>query len=109
MSLAASEAILQAAASHTKAFGLPRVRRRDVWQVEHAGSAGGEAFDDDEPDWEGGRARERKGLKWNKMSKTGFDAVVRRVPRMCFGPTRASRRLRRLRLQQLPAPGNIWC
>ena len=41
------------------------------------GAAGGVVFDD-EPDWEGGRARERKGLKWNKASKTGFDALVRR-------------------------------
>ena len=81
-SLAASEAILQAAASHTKAFGLPRVRWRDTCQVEQAGSGGVEAFNDDEPDWEGGRARERKGLKWNKISKTGFDAVVRPVPHM---------------------------
>ena len=41
------------------------------------GAAAGVVFDD-EPDWEGGRARERKGLKWNKASKTGFDALVRR-------------------------------
>ena len=32
-SLAASEAILQAAASHTKAFGLPRVRWSDTCQL----------------------------------------------------------------------------
>ena len=31
---------------------------------------------DDEPDWEGGRVRERKGLRWNKQSKSGFDAMV---------------------------------
>ncbi len=52
--------------------------RRGVAQVDQTeGAAGGVLFDD-EPDWEGGRARERKGLKWNKASKTGFDALVRR-------------------------------
>lgn len=51
-------------------------RRRELHKRQADESAEQATFDD-EPDWEGGRARERKGLRWNKQSKSGFDAMVR--------------------------------
>lgn len=57
---------------HSQSMGFRRreLHKRQFDESEQA------HYDNDEPDWEGGRARERKGLKWNKQHKTGFDAMV---------------------------------
>jgi hypothetical protein len=55
-------------------------RRRELHKRQAEESAEQDVFDD-EPDWEGGRARERKGLRWNKTSKSGLDAMVSAVRR----------------------------